>query len=342
MMDVSKRVIAGAWLTVNRKCNFRCPWCYAEGTEYKQEDEMSFSLAKDLTNILKTAGVKQITIIGGEPTLWNPIFEYNQFCRDQGIRTTMPTNGLRFADDDFFEKYKKSPNDLVGISLKAGNQKQLKDSIGCDKFDDLKKGIVRVCSNFDSAISLTYNTLYENNLPEIVQFAIDCGAKGIKIDFCSTVFENGKAKSNYMVPPKKLISNILRDYEKIYKITNHIIFEMSIPFCLWPRDFIKDLIEKGQIVSICQIIKRNAVIFNTDGKLQMCNSLFDYPIGKYKEDFYDAETLLNFLNCPQNIKYYDALSCYPSLKCRDCEWYSACGGGCPLRWAVYKPNEILK
>ncbi len=24
------------WLTVNRSCNFRCPWCYAKSTEYKK------------------------------------------------------------------------------------------------------------------------------------------------------------------------------------------------------------------------------------------------------------------------------------------------------------------
>jgi radical SAM protein with 4Fe4S-binding SPASM domain len=55
----------------------------------------------------------------------------------------------------------------------------------------------------------------------------------------------------------------------------------------------------------------------------MCNGLFDYPIAKHGKDFCDAKS-------------------YLSLKCRDCEKYIECGGGCPLLWFFYKPDDIIK
>jgi len=335
------RSISGSWITVNRQCNFRCLWCYAEGTDYKLGNDMKLDLAKNLTQMLREAGAKQVIIIGGEPTLWPHLVDYNKFCKSIGIITIMPTNGLRFSDDSFFEQYSCCPNDSIGISLKAGNAHQLKEITRCDKFQELKKGVCRVLQNFNSTVSLTYNTFYEDNLLELVQFAVDCGAKGVKIDFCSTVFERGIAKSDYMIPPKKLVSNIMRDYEGMLKITDNIIFEMSIPFCLWPNEFIKKLVKEGRIMSVCQLIKRNSVIFDTDGKLIVCNALFDYPLGKYKVNFYNSQSLLDFLNSDTNLNYYKIFSRYPSLKCRDCEWYDSCGGGCPLRWAIYSPNDII-
>lgn len=38
--------LTGMWLTVNRFCNFRCPWCYAKSTKYNKNGDMPLELAK--------------------------------------------------------------------------------------------------------------------------------------------------------------------------------------------------------------------------------------------------------------------------------------------------------
>ncbi|NIA02325.1 MAG: radical SAM protein [Nitrospirae bacterium] len=62
--------LSGAWLTVNRACNFRCKWCYASETEYQQADEMTPATAEQLLRLASDLGITHILFIGGEPTLW--------------------------------------------------------------------------------------------------------------------------------------------------------------------------------------------------------------------------------------------------------------------------------
>ena len=74
----------------------------------------------------------------------------------------------------------------------------------------------------------------------------------------------------------------------------------------------------------------------------VCNSLFDFPVGKFGEDFTTKEEILGFLNTPLISDYYDRINNYPSQKCITCKVYSRCGGGCPMLWSVYKADEALK
>ncbi|OGZ35530.1 MAG: hypothetical protein A2V60_02405 [Candidatus Portnoybacteria bacterium RIFCSPHIGHO2_01_FULL_39_19] len=146
-----------------------------------------------------------------------------------------------------------------------------------------------------------------------------------------------------MVEPKRLAENIMRDYPELERITEgHIVFEMMVPFCLWPQDFIVDLRRKGQILSVCHVLKRKGIIFDERGNLLICNALFDYPIGRYGSDFCDDKSLLTWLNTERIVSYYDRIGRYPSTACKVCHWYSECGGGCPLRWALYKADEFVR
>jgi len=331
------------WLTVNRNCNFRCKWCYAEGTGYNTTNEMSFSLAKDLVRVVQEAGVRNLLIIGGEPTLWRPLIEFNDFCRREGIRTVLVTNGAYFGVDSFWRLYKKHSNNKIGLSLKASNPQQLYSVAGVRNFNIVRKGIIRAIQELETSVSITYNVFYVNILKDLVKFAVDCGARTVKIDFCSTTFVEGKAKGTYMVNPQQLVEDITRNYSELERITGgHIVFEMMIPFCLWPIDFIIELKEKKQILSVCHVLKRSGLIFDEFGRIIICNALFDYPIGSYGNEFQDGASLLKLLNSSKVTNYYNRIRRYPSIRCRSCRWYSDCGGGCPLRWAIYYPEEFVR
>lgn len=331
-----------AWLTVNRKCNFRCKWCYAQGTNYTKS-EMSFESAKTFANMCRQIGIQNLLIIGGEPTLWRHLFKFNKFCISEGIQSALVTNGARFGIDNFWERYLQYPNTKIGLSLKGSTPQQLFEVANVNNFETIEKGIIRAIRELNAGISLTYNMFYVDTLINMVQFAVKCGAKGVKIDFCSTTFISGQPNAIYMLDPRKLAENIMKDYSELERITNgHIVFEMMIPFCLWPPDFINELKCKGQLLSVCHVLKRKGIIFDEIGNILLCNALFDYPLGKYGNEFYDGVSLLKWLNTPQIRSFYDRIRCYPSTKCITCYWYSDCGGGCPLRWALYKPDEVIR
>lgn len=332
-----------SWLTVNRRCNFRCKWCYAEGTNYETTKEMSFDLAKNLANTVRQIGVKNLLIIGGEPTLWRPLIEFNKFCAQEGFQTVLITNGTQFGIDSFWQQYRRYPNSKIALSLKASTPQQLYEVAGANNFEVVKKGISRALQEINAQASITYNKFYVNNLTDIVQFAVDCGAKSIKIDFCSTCFISGQPDATYMVDPKQLVKDIARDYPLFERIIDgHIVFEMMMPFCIWPLDFIRELKRKGQLLSVCHVLKRKGIIFDETGNVVMCNALFDYPIGRYGNEFCDGPSLLAWLDSSKIVNYYNSIGRYPSAKCATCDWYLECGGGCPLRWAIYKLDELIQ
>jgi radical SAM protein with 4Fe4S-binding SPASM domain len=142
--------------------------------------------------------------------------------------------------------------------------------------------------------------------------------------------------------PYQLVSGIIRDYPEIVKLTTELSFIMSIPFCFWPKSFIEELEAEDRIESVCHMVKREGIVVTSDGSLCMCNELFDYSIGRYGVDFTDAETLIDLLNEPVVNGYYDQMSRYPSNRCQECSWYNKCGGGCPLLWSVFDPEQYVQ
>jgi radical SAM protein with 4Fe4S-binding SPASM domain len=207
----------------------------------------------------------------------------------------------------------------------------------------LRQGISRLTGIRETAVSITYNTAYASNLDELVSFAVSCGAKHVNIDFCRTYFDEGIPVNDYVGDLRSVVSDVVGQYDQLNRITDgHITFQMSLPFCLWPTEFIQMLIERRQIISLCHVFSRRGLVFDTAGKLLLCNSLFAYPLGQYGSDFETADSLVDFINQPDITRYHSRITSYPSQRCMSCDWYDFCGGGCPLRWASYNPDELVK
>lgn len=332
-----------AWLTVNRRCNFRCEWCYAQGAEFSKEQEMSLDEAIALTDILVGAGVIHLFVTGGEPTLWSPLIRFNVYCREIGLDTTLVTNAMRFGNDVFWERYIKDPNTFVGVSLKAGDRHQLIQTTKVHQFDMVTRGIARAMDHFQTGVGIVYNSYLADNLLDICRYAVDeCHANSVKLDFCSPVFVEDQPLSSCVVQPSQLVSAILRDYPDMVKLSPELSFIMSIPFCFWPKSFIEELEAEDRIESVCHLVRREGIVVTTDGSVVMCNELFDYPIGRYLSDFSDSATFIELLNSAEVNGYYDGMSRYPSNKCQDCSWFEKCGGGCPLFWSIYDPEFYVQ
>ncbi len=78
-------------IEVTDACNFNCKWCYASSGS--TPNHMSIGNFKCLVTRLSEAGLKQITLSGGEPTLYPHLKEAVKFSKDQGLIVHMNTNG---------------------------------------------------------------------------------------------------------------------------------------------------------------------------------------------------------------------------------------------------------
>jgi radical SAM protein with 4Fe4S-binding SPASM domain len=329
------------WITVNRTCNMRCGWCYAKGTNYK--GEMSLDFAKKLASLLKDCGVRRLIIIGGEPTLWSHLLEFNEFCRDLNLKTQMVTNSLRFSDNHFWSEYKEKPNDLIGVSLKGYDAPTYKAVTGISDFTSIKSGLKRALNFFQCGVSTVYGSSDGNELVSTANFAKEVGANYLSIGFCNPSITKAGVSGEFLSKSTDVVSGIVNSYQEVSSIMNDKMgFSMKIPLCLLPKDFLSLLVSKKQISTLCQLRHKTGLIFDVEGEVIVCNTLFDYPIGKFGEDFTTKEELLSFLNSPVISGYYDKLNNYPSEKCVSCKEYSRCGGGCPMFWSYYKADDVIK
>ncbi len=268
-----KNVPRVAWITVNRSCNLRCQWCYGTSSGFTSESDMSYDTAKNIVLLLKDVGVKTVVIIGGEPTLWKDLFRFNDLYNSLSIKTNLVTNCYEFRHEHFWLEYQKHPNTLIEPSLKAFDEGSSLLITRNRDFEGIKAGIQRVTGYQKSMVGVVYSTLVENSLLEMVSAAVNLGAFHIRVGVCTPMSENGKFVAPFTVKYDKMVEEISTNYKKMVDITKgKISFALNTPLCIWPEEFIKDVIEKNRIGNGgCQFLNRSGIVFDTDGKVILCN-----------------------------------------------------------------------
>ena len=303
---------------------------------------MNFDTAKNIVLLLKDSGVKNIVVIGGEPTLWKDLFKFNDFCNSLSIETNLITNAYSFRSENFWLEYLKHQNTHMEPSLKAFDEKSCLLITKSKNFDGVKAGIQRVTSKFKSQVGIVYSSLIENHLLEMVSAAISLGAFSVRLVICKPMSINGKFIAPFSVEYDKMVLEISKNYEKMVDITKgKISFILNTPLCIWPKDFVQDILTKKRINTGCQFQNRSGVVFDTDGKVLLCNSMFDCPVGKYGDDFNDSNSFLELLNSEKVDHIYKHINSYPSKICVDCELFSKCRGGCPIMWTNHNPDDVI-
>lgn len=332
------------WLTVNRGCNFRCAWCYATDSEYLQEDDMPLPLANDLLEIARELGINRLFLIGGEPTIWPHLFDFNDSIKRAGIKSTLVTNAYRFSDDKFWEKYLIHPNTHIGASFKAFDKKSMIKNTKVTTFAKATKGLRRIFEHQPRSIaSFVYSEPYISHFLDMVKYAVECGAFGVSVNFCSPAIQKDHIDDRFMVDIDVLVRETISAYEQAHLITGgHLVFVIKHPLCIWPKEFIETLKNRGQISTTCHLQHQSGGIIDTDGSLLICNSMFGFPVGKYGKNFKSAESLATFFGSKQMKDNFAQVRTYPSKKCIDCEVFADCSGGCPLLWTVYPPDTVIK
>ena len=93
-----------AYLAVGYACNQRCRCCPLIDKEHRKMI-VPLEDIKQEAIIMKKLGVTDVTISGGEPTIHPDFFEILEFFFDQGIAVHILSNGEKFADKDFLNKF---------------------------------------------------------------------------------------------------------------------------------------------------------------------------------------------------------------------------------------------
>lgn len=331
-----------AWLTLNRSCNLRCEWCYAQSTGYSLNDDMSLDLAKKIIDMLADLKVTLIALIGGEPTLHKDLFKIIEYAKLKGMRVNLITNGLLFSDEKFAKKIKDIGDVGVNLSIKGGTKQEYIDLTKVDCFDSVTQAIMNLVK-YQISFEISYVITNENvfNIIKTLKFAKMLGAKSFYLEFCNPIIEENKI-NNYQINPVDLVNNFSKIVIELENEIDNYIIHQNFPECIWDKDILELLNSKGRLTSICQLNKKSGLIFDTHGNLLICNALMHIPIGYYEKDYSNAEELKRYFNSSKVESYYKLALRSPSKKCDYCDDFKTCGSGCALRWFNYSFDSLIE
>lgn len=334
-----------AWLTLNRQCNLRCRWCYARGTDFARSRNMSFELARQLIDFLQDMDIREVALIGGEPTCYEELKNLVSYAARKEIDTWLITNGLKFENADYLNELLEAGLLGVNFSMKGWSKESYIDNTGADVFEHAIAALKNVCSSrVRCKVSFVISSENIDYLPEAVRLAADCGAKefylSIEHDFSAL---DGKHTEYDLDNLSKIIDGFSKCYEELNEITGgKFVLHESLPLCLWENEIIKQLTIRKQIYTSCSLLRRSGLVFDTDGSLLPCNAMYQVPLGKFKTDFGDRDSFNIFWISDKITSIYNAFRKLPSLKCQDCEGALQCGGGCISNWYHFKYDDLMK
>jgi len=176
---------------------------------------------------------------------------------------------------------------------------------------------------------------------EMIETVGKSGARALSMDTGKPILVDDKTSVDGTGSPKRMAEFFVKYYPILKRVGVNFSIKLAIPFCLLPEDLLKEMVDDGHILAGCQMSRGRGIIVDPKGRLIPCNHLCDIPLGEIGSDFSTAEEFLDFRERKEVNEFFRLVSSYPDLKCKDCSWWKACGGGCKLYWLHYPPTEMI-
>lgn len=200
------------------KCNLNCKHCFTKNINH--DDELTFNEKILILDQMKTLGIGEILIGGGEPFFENDFLDFVEESLKRGIVTKVFTNGL-LLNDEIIDRISKWNLKYLSISLDGHNEDEYKKVRGVEGIEIIKNNIqklIKVCS-FPVCVSITVNSSNYKFAKEYLKLVKETGADKLKVrpvKPSGNVFLN---KSVYLTPENYslFLKELYREYYKNYK-----------------------------------------------------------------------------------------------------------------------------
>lgn len=332
-------------VTLTRKCNLRCAFCYAKRAEYSEIDTVSYDDLKKIVDFCNEAKVKYIIFSGGEPTLYPYLLDILEYIKSKkyDMLPTIATNGIALKDIEFCRNLIEKGMSYIDISLKGKDGQECCEIVGKDCYIQQSSAIRNLSSlPIDFTCSMVLTPANVSSLCDTVKSALENGAKQFSFTF---LIDNERSKDNEELylqnnNPFVLIESFCSQIDKLNSITREWWVEYSFPMCAYTSEQLAAL--KGKLACPCQIHTESGIIFDTDLNLIPCSMYIENRIGKLGVDFSSYE---EFERIAQKSVYRDTiekLKQLPSTECESCQYLDSCYGGCPVLWKNYSFNAMMQ
>ncbi|MEW6481608.1 MAG: radical SAM protein [bacterium] len=318
------RLLTGSFLAIlpskisvwnlTRKCNLSCKHCYIDAGENKG-DELSKEEAFYVIDELASLDFKVLLFSGGEPLLYNYLFELNTYAKNKGIKTCLSSNGSLITEEIAI-KIKDGGFEYVGISIDGIKETHDRFRGISGSFDKALQGL-RILKKQGVKRGIRFTLTKENidELPNVIGFAEN---EGIERFCLYHLIYTGRGKEGMDVGKEeriKAIEYLIKRIEKGIK--------MEILTVANPCDGIYLLKKKPEIKidNGCQAGER-IINISPEGNIYPCQ-FFKKSLGNIRE-----KSLKEILKNP----FLGKLKNRENLKgrCGKCVYKETCGG-CRVR-----------
>lgn len=293
------------YLELTRACNLKCIHCL-NNSGIKQKDELT---KEDLLKLIKnfsSLGVQEIRFTGGEPLLFNGIYDLIRFATEEGICTSLGTNGT-LVTKEVAKKLKESGLKKVVVSI-DGNKKTHDKIRGKKNYQKAMKGLKYLQKN---GINVRVNSvIMKSNMEDVIKLAKKMSRKKITI-FIRRFISSGRGK--------ELEDNMLNknDYDYVRnKLQKELTKKTYVNgHYLRNDEGVNSRIKLPFEIRGCKAGQR-AITILPNGDINLCGFLAaqNFPkVGNIKEidDFLNFWILINkndhLLNLRNNLDKYNKL-----------------------------------
>lgn len=293
------------YLELTRACNLKCIHCL-NNSGIKQKDELT---KEDLLKLIKnfsSHGVQEIRFTGGEPLLFNGIYDLIRFATEEGICTSLGTNGT-LVTKEVAKKLKESGLKKVVVSI-DGNKKTHDKIRGKKNYQKAMHGLKYLQKN---DINVRVNSvIMKSNMEDVIKLAKKMSRKKITI-FIRRFISSGRGKhlENNMLNKKDydyVRNKLQKELTKKTYVNGHYLRN---------DEGVNSRIKLPFEIRGCKAGQR-AITILPNGDVNLCGFLAaqDFPkVGNIKEldDFLDFWILINkndhLLNLRNNLDKYNKL-----------------------------------
>ncbi|MCU7853538.1 MAG: radical SAM protein [Candidatus Thiodiazotropha sp. (ex Monitilora ramsayi)] len=198
------------------RCNLNCAYCWQKDDS---SDEMSLVAFRNYLDKAIRLDVGLITILGGEPMLWDGIYEAIAACTEKNVLSDMTTNGT-LLNRETITMLAESGLDYLNISTDG-----LKISSVSKKNNLIRRELIGALHDAKKMYGMHYRlnaVLYKDNFDEIKKL----------INFAK--YNNTQISIGYAVPPVDRINPSNKDIyfshqdkEKLQEIINYLLLKIN-------------------------------------------------------------------------------------------------------------------
>lgn len=304
-------------LTITKSCNWGCIFCYQSKEKLSFERNISLSL-KNISKIIERiadAGVKEITLYGGEITLLkNQWLKIARIAYQKGLLVGFISNGELLSDINDIQ-LQKIQEIFYGAAFSIHGLASIHDLI-VRKSGSFNKTVETIRKLYFSGIKIvinvtvcTYNLFY---IEELLRF-ISSRFPGVPI-FINRAINHRKSNSNPPFLNKNEIIKMLKiiKFLKEDGIKLDVAGGVPIPPCILDESLKKYAMYCSAGFDFADI--------DAEGNVYMCPES-SKPVGNILK-----QELIDIWNA-KIMRDFRSLSWLHS-KCKDCSYLDSCWGGC--------------